>query len=229
MELKGRLRLIADKVPECTIVSDIGTDHAYIPVYLIKNGVCNKAIAVDVKQGPLLAASENIKHFKLEKAIDTRLGNGLEPVQIAEIDVIVIAGIGGILMKDILEKQMDKAIAAKTLVLQPMNAIEILREWLYENGFYIYDEELVNEGEKIYNVLNVKWTGKKEQHDEIDYYIGPILVEKKDPLLKKLLNKKSMQAEGILNGLGSAGEDYLNTFNKYKYLNGKYNEILKRL
>ena len=229
MELKGRLKLIADKVPKCTIVNDIGTDHAFIPVYLVKKGVCKKAIAVDVRQGPLLAASDNIKHFKLQEVIETRLGDGLEPISIEEADVIVIAGMGGILIKDILGREMDKAKAANTLVLQPMNSIEILREWLYEKGFIIYDEELVDEGEKVYNVINAKWSGSMEPHEVIDYFIGPLLVKKKDQLLRRILNKKVVLIEGILNDLGNTCEDNSKTLEKYKYLIEKYKEILKRL
>lgn len=228
MELKGRLKLIASKVPACDAACDIGTDHGYIPIYLVQNHICKRVIAADIKEGPLTAATDNIRQCNLENSIETRLGDGLQPIGCGEVDVIVIAGMGGILIKDILEKDFDKAKAAKALILQPMNAIEILREWLYKKGFDIYDEELTSEGEKVYNVLAAKWTGERASYDEVFLYIGKKLIEKKDPLLHRYLNKRLAQVEEILEGLSrstESNEDIL----KYEYLKENYSKLLKDL
>ncbi|NJD04175.1 MAG: SAM-dependent methyltransferase, partial [Ruminiclostridium sp.] len=154
MDLKGRLGAIAEKIPQCGTLADVGTDHAYIPIFAVKNSMCRKAIAADVKSGPVGIAARNIKRYGYEKRIETRLGYGLEPITEAESDVIVIAGMGGILIREIIEKSIEKAQIARVLILQPMNMAEVLRKWLNENGFEIFDETLAEESDKIYNILS---------------------------------------------------------------------------
>lgn len=193
MELKGRLRLIADKVPACRITADIGTDHAYIPIHLVRNRICEAAVAADVRKGPLRSADENIRLYGLQERIITRMGNGLEPIRADELDAVVIAGMGGQLIAEILEAGREKAEKAGTLVLQPMNAPEVLRYWLYMNGFSILDEELVQESGKLYNVICAHWTGEVRQVPEIYLHIGEKLFEKCDPLLTSLMDKKLVQ------------------------------------
>ncbi len=203
MELKGRLRLIAKKVPECRKICDIGTDHAYIPIYLVKNKVCELAVASDVKKGPIEAAQRNICLYDLQDVIETRLGYGLETITPGECETVIIAGMGGILISEILGKSIEVAKAAKLLVLQAQNSIDVLRRWLYQNGFEILDEQLTNEGEKIYGVILSKWVGKTTEIDEIYYYIGEKLIEKKDALLDKYIAKVQRRFNKIIAGIGS--------------------------
>ncbi|HEX9062983.1 MAG TPA: class I SAM-dependent methyltransferase [Clostridia bacterium] len=203
MELKGRLRLIAENVPECRKICDIGTDHAYIPIYLVKNRVCELAVASDVKKGPIEAAQRNICQYGLQDVIETRLGYGLETISPGECETAVIAGMGGILISQILEKSIGVAKAAELLVLQPQNSIDILRRWLYQSGFDILDEQLTNEGEKIYGVILSKWVGKTTEIDEIYYYIGEKLIDKKDALLDKYIAKVQRRFNKIIAGIGS--------------------------
>ena len=197
MELKGRLGAIAEKIPQCSTLADIGTDHAYIPILAVQNSICKKAVAADIKSDPVEIALRNIKHYGYEKLIETRLGYGLEPLKENEADVIVIAGMGGILIQEIIAKSLVKAQTAKVLILQPMNMVEILRKWLNAKGFEIIDETLADESKKIYNILSVKWTGKIIELDDFYHYIGYNLVQRKDALFKRyamnklnLLNKK---------------------------------------
>lgn len=229
MHLKGRLYLIAGKVPRCNIVGDVGTDHAYIPVYLIAKDVCEKVIATDIGAGPVRAAQKNIRAYNMEECIETRLGDGLEPIGEGECDAIIIAGMGGLLIKDILERQVEKAKKAPCLILQPMNAFDVLRQWLYENGFDIYDEELTDEGDKIYIVMCVRWTGTSRQTDEVFYHIGEKLIENKDPLLTEFLQKRIKQAEKVLNGLEKTNDDMTDTIEKYKVLKNKLLELNGRI
>lgn len=226
MELKGRLALIASFVPECTSVCDVGTDHGYIPVYLVMNGTCKKALAMDINEGPLLAAKENINIYGLQDKIDTRLGNGLVPLKKEEADVIVIAGMGGILIKDILEASLEKAKASNYLILQPMNAIEVLREWLYKNGFEITDEELTNEEAKIYNVMKVKWTGNIYYFEIIDCYIGRKLTEKGGSLFHTYIKRKIKQTIKVIAGLTKSREPDEEYLSLQKYLKENYERIL---
>ncbi len=222
MDLKGRLALIAGKVEKSNTVADIGTDHAYIPIYLVENGVCKTAIASDVKKGPVKAATANIKAARLDKKIKTRLGNGLETISENEADVIIIAGMGGILVSDILDAGMNRAKEAKSLILQPMNRPDEVRKWLADNDFEIFDEELCAEGEKIYNVICARHlrpnSGTESRPDRIAdkhsgisesayFHIGKKLIEKNDPLLGKLLKKKIRQLDKAINEMNNAAVD----------------------
>jgi len=232
MNLKGRLKLIADKIPKCNILCDIGTDHGYIPVYAVKNKLCNKALACDVKKGPLKFAEANVKKYGFEKIIDIRQGDGLEPVNENESDVVVIAGMGGELIKNILDNGIEKAKKAKRLILQPMNSIDEVRKWLYANGFDIIDEELINEGEKIYNVIIANWTGINKNVDMINFYIGEKLIEKKDPLLTKLLKRKINQIQNVLKQIeniqnnSNCFEDVLNEKSENLHVKENLNYLL---
>jgi tRNA (adenine22-N1)-methyltransferase len=200
MEIKGRLKLIADKIPRCGILADIGTDHAYIPVYAVLNDITKKALATDIRSGPVEIAQKNIRKYGLQQNIEARLGNGLDPVSGQETDVIVIAGMGGVLIQEILRNGIEKAKKAGLLILQPMNAVEVIRKWLNENGFEIIDEALAMEESKLYNVICSKWTGRCSEFDEYDYYMGNKLINGSDPLLKNYLEKKLNQLEVVING-----------------------------
>jgi tRNA (adenine22-N1)-methyltransferase len=204
IELRGRLKLIGDKVLPCKVVCDIGTDHAYIPIYLVSKGICNMAIATDVGEGPLNIARENIKDYGIENLIETRLGYGLEPINMGEADTIIIAGMGGKLITDIISSELPKIIKADCLILQPMNSIDLVRKYLFSEGFEIYDEELVNEGNKIYNVICTRYTGIAKDFEEIDLLVGKKLVEKADPLLEKYLRIKIRQIEVVISEMKNA-------------------------
>ena len=229
MELRGRLKTIAEKVPVCSIVSDVGTDHAYIPIYLVRNSICKKAVAADVKTGPLLAAKQNIEEYRLADLIETRLGDGLGPIKENECDSVVIAGMGGTLIKDILERDFSKARAAKILVLQPMNRVDELREWLYGSGFDIFDESLTCEGEKIYVIISARWTGENRKLDDIYFLIGEKLIEKKDPLLEKYLMKKIRQVHKVIEELKSGPGELETIKEKQLGLSKRLEEILREL
>ncbi len=206
MELKGRLKLIADMVPECQVVSDIGTDHAYLPVYLVKKGICRKAIASDVSPEPVKRARRNVEDHALVGKIEVRLGDGLEPIAEDEADVIVIAGMGGEQIARIIEKGFKKARLAQRLILQPMSRAEEMREWLYKNGFEILDENLVKEKGRIYAVSAVRYTGQELVEDLIYRHISRKLVEKKDPLLPCFIKKKLKDLEKALAGMKKSRE-----------------------
>jgi tRNA (adenine22-N1)-methyltransferase len=198
MDLKGRLKLIADMVPQCDVVCDIGTDHAYIPIYLVMNNRCKRAVASDVRKGPIKVADKNIEKYNLKNYIDTRVGNGLETVRDGEEDTIIIAGMGGLIISGILEKGFETVKKANSLIIQPMYSIELVRKWLYENGFDIYDERLSKEDRRIYNVLAAKWTGSVQKKEEIYYYIGEKLFENKDRLLESYIQNKLRQLNKII-------------------------------
>lgn len=146
-----RLQMIIDMVSEETI-ADIGTDHAYIPIKLLSTDKIKKAVATDKNKGPLDIARENVKKYELTDKVELRIGSGLEPIEKGECELIIIAGMGGKLIGDIIEDNLEKAKASK-LLLQPMNAQAELRERLINRGFKITREELSVEGFKVYNAF----------------------------------------------------------------------------
>lgn len=219
LNLKGRLKLIADKVPTCQVVADIGTDHAYIPVYLIQQGICKKAIASDVKIGPVRVANRNIKLYKLDHDIETRMGSGLSTIDEGEADAIIIAGMGGTLLTELLDSDASKTCKARAMVLQPMNDHDVVRKWLYDHRFDIYDEELVAEGPKIYCVISAKYHGQVRAYSDFQLHVGQKLIERKDRLLLDFCQMKVRQIDRVLKQLESM-EDNLQ-------LEGYYSELKK--
>lgn len=184
-------------------VADIGTDHAYIPIWLVKNGISTHAIAMDINEGPILRARENICKFGLESQIETRLSDGLDSLKSGEADTVVIAGMGGILINRILENAKRLYPTIRHYILQPMTAIEETRKYLEKNGFYIEDECLAKEDDKIYNILSVV-RGDMEISKEIHYYIGEKLIENRDALLLQYLDGKIYELDKAIDTMQRA-------------------------
>lgn len=197
MNLSPRLQAIVNHVPKDTICADIGTDHAYIPIYLIKNKICSKIIASDIHEGPLEIAKSQIKLAGFEKQIETRLGNGLELIKAGEVDTVVIAGMGGLLIRDILENSKEVTRSIQTLILQPMIAQKELRKYLIEHNYTIVKEDLAKEDQRIYEII-IAGHGKQKVEEEIYLDIPKYLIEKRHPLLKSLLQRKKNELLKII-------------------------------
>lgn len=163
LQLSKRLQSVADLVGECSTIADVGTDHGYIPVYLVAKGKAGKAIAMDINAGPLSRAEEHILQYGLEKEIETRLSDGCRALKPKEADVIVIAGMGGALMRRILIQGEEIARAAKKLVLQPQSEAAAFREFLFAEGYQITEEDMVVEEDKYYPVIAAKSVKEKAE------------------------------------------------------------------
>ncbi len=201
MKLDPRLQAIAKYVKKGESVADIGTDHGYIPIYLAENGISSKIFATDVNKGPLNNARGIVKTQGFEKTIVLRLGNGLDPVINEKIDKIIIAGMGGLLIRDILISGEALISRGDTrLVLQPMVAQSELRTWLKENGFRIVSERLARDKKKFYEILLVE-KGVEPCNNMVYDEIGAKLLEENDPLLKAFVNSKIRKYEIILNNI----------------------------
>lgn len=187
IKLTPRLQCVAEMVSPCEIVADIGTDHAYIPMYLVQNGVVKKAVASDVVDGPVAIARANVSDYCLDGYVKVTKAYGLKSAKGA--DVAVIAGMGGKLICDILAEDIDIARSIGTLVLQPMTCQYELRKFLHQNGFAIMRECLAKEEDKIYNVMTVS-VGEQSFDDDFYYHIGKYLFESGDPLLAEYIHKK---------------------------------------
>jgi len=206
IELGERLKAAAEMVEKCQVLCDVGTDHALLPLYLIEKQKIQRAVASDIKAGPLAAARKNITQRGYQDRIELRLGDGLKVIKAGECDSAVIAGMGGYLIREIIKESYEVAASLKQLILQPMNRQEVLREYLYQHGFDIVNEKLVFENEKYYIIMSAVYTGmKKEPGDKIYYYIGEKLISNKDPLLPSYLEKQIKACERNINKIEAGG------------------------
>lgn len=206
MKLTPRLQAIAEKVNIGSTIADIGTDHGYIPVFLIEHNIAKRVIAGDINRGPLESADRTIKHHGFTNEIETRLGSGLEVLSPGEVDTVIIAGMGGILIRDILLNSPGVTKSIDRFILQPMTAQDEIRRWLIDNGFAITDEVLAVEDHRIYEIIVVE-KGKQVIEDDIYYEIGPKLVENQDPLLEVLIHKHIKKYKDIIQNLTVHGSE----------------------
>ncbi|NLB41925.1 MAG: SAM-dependent methyltransferase [Clostridiales bacterium] len=202
MNIRPRLRAIADLVPPSRRLADIGTDHGYLPLYLVQWGRIPSAIAADVSAGSLKKASVLIDQNNMYHVIETRLGDGLSVLSAGEVDTIVIAGMGGVLISEILQQGEEIARNASTLILQPMIGQEELRRWLIQNHYRIQDEDLVKESNRIYEIIVAVPDAQVKEYDNNIYYeIGLSWITKKHPLLKEWLEKRIRGLKELIKGL----------------------------
>lgn len=195
-------------------IADIGTDHAYIPIELIENGVCEKVIASDIKEGPVKIAKQNIKKSGLDEKIEVRLGGGLSVLEKNEADTIIIAGMGGEMIEKILREDEEKARHAM-LILQPMNSQYELRKFLINNNYSITDEDIAVEGFKVYNIMTVKSGYQEKFKNDIEYHIPNYL--RKHKYFQNLYNKKKREFIKVITGLENSKETDTQKLNLYKF------------
>lgn len=200
MELSKRLRFIADYIDKCESIIDVGTDHGYIPIFAVKNNICKKAIASDINKEPVKKAHLNASFEGLGDKIDVRLGGGLEVVKKGEVEGCIIAGMGGNLIRDILEKDKMKLPFFKFMILQPAQNPEVLREYLYTNGYEILAEDICVDEGIYYELFKVKKSNSegKTELDPIFYEFSPIIIKNKSPLLLGFLESKEEKYNKIL-------------------------------
>lgn len=215
-----RLNSIIELIDSCEKLADIGTDHGYIPVEVIKRKLAKKSIASDVNKGPLEKAIENIKKNNLQNYIEARLGSGLSVLEKEdEVDQVVIAGMGGHLIIELLNE--SKEIAQNTrLILQPMQAVDELRKFLYENGYDIKIEKIVEEGKKLYEIIVCEFTGEKIFLE--NYEVTEKMIRQNPDIIKKFLDNKinlyNHIQKGILKSQESKKDEMEILDKKLKYL-----------
>ncbi|MDK0652313.1 class I SAM-dependent methyltransferase [Clostridium perfringens] len=201
MELSKRLKRIAEHVDKCESVADIGTDHGYIPIYLVKEGICKKAIASDINKGPIEKAKVNVAFEGVSNKVKCLLGPGLNPLKVGEVNGVILAGMGGNLTRDILLADMEKVKKYDFIILQPAQNPEVLREFLYKNDYEIIDEDLIKDEGRFYELFKVKYNENSEKlvfEDGLYYEVSPLLREKNHPLFKEFIEEKINRCETIL-------------------------------
>ncbi len=196
--LSPRLKAVAELVPACRRLLDIGTDHAWLPIELVRHGCCQTALAIDIRPGPLAAADRHIRAAGLTGRIQTCQADGLNGIDLDEGDAVVLAGMGGYEMMDILGPTPRHC---RTLVLQPMKSLPELRLWLYRNGYVIQTERLAVEKNHAYVIISCRYTGSRRTLSDLEALVGPcLLLEPPQPglhlYLDKLLQRLHKQSLG---------------------------------
>lgn len=209
MVLSKRLKFITQHIKECSSIVDVGTDHGYIPIYAIKKGLCKSAIATDINKEPVKKAKLNICIEGLSDSIEVRLGGGFNPIVKNEVEVCIIAGMGGNLIKNILEADIKITEGFKYLILQPAQNPEVLREYLYKNKYEIICEDLCFDDGVYYELFKVKKSKviEYENIDNIYYEISKKLVKSKNPLMYNYLKSKYNKYENILKAINDNSEN----------------------
>lgn len=208
MELSKRLHAVAQLVSVGLTVADVGTDHGYIPIYLLENGKCAKAYAMDVNKGPLLRAKAHIEEHGLEERIETRLSDGVKQLQVGECDAVIIAGMGGALTVKILDEGKAVFKSLTEFVLQPQSELYKVREYLFEQGYCVVAEDMVQEEGKFYPMMKVI-NGESDTYNTIEFRYGKLLLSKKHPVLKIYLEKEKNTKKMILQNLQKESGEHI--------------------
>lgn len=202
MELSTRLKTIVNMMEKCDNVIDVGTDHGYVPIYLVRNGLIKSAIASDINSGPVEKAKRNVRENKLSPKIICRQGSGLSTVKEGEVQVAIIAGMGGNLIRDILEDDLLVVKKLDYVILQPVQNAEVLRAYLYITGYDILCEDICVDDGKFYEIIKAKYNTVPLVVDRIYYEISKTLLDEKHPVMQQFIGfklKKYLKVYNTLN------------------------------
>lgn len=197
-KLSKRLNAVASLVQDNAVIADVGTDHGYIPVFLCKAGIIQGAVASDVNEGPLSSCRTLVEQEGLEDKIKVRLSNGLDNLSSDEFDTLIIAGMGGELIADILSR--CDYLSKKHIILNPMTHPELARKFLFDNGFEIHNDIIIEDGRHYYSVFDATYNGKVVKKSRADYFLGNITDFSQKEYFVHLLN--------YLKNKSKSGEDY---------------------
>lgn len=200
-KLSNRLQAVANNIPEGARLADIGSDHAYLPCNAVKKGNVHFAIAGEVAEGPFLSALEQVKSEGLTDFITVRKGDGLDVIQPGEVECITIAGMGGTLISNILERGNSKLDGVKRLILQPNVGSFAVRRWLIDHQWELIKEEILKEDGKIYEILVAEKGEPLKPYEQIDrekgILFGPFLMQEKHPAFIEKWNHEKKNWERI--------------------------------
>ncbi|WLD92105.1 tRNA (adenine(22)-N(1))-methyltransferase TrmK [Alkalihalobacillus sp. AL-G] len=204
ISISKRLMKVADYIPTGGSMADIGSDHAYLPCYCVQNSIVTKAIAGEVNDGPYRSACTQVKNSELEGNIEVRLGDGLDVIASGEVSTVVIAGMGGQLIQNILEKGKNKLTGVQRLVLQPNVGARFVRSWLQENNWKLINEAILEEDDKIYEIVVAEPSDTVKPMDKAELLLGPFLINENNPAFKKKWKREMDNWERVLTQLERA-------------------------
>ncbi|MDO5291882.1 MAG: class I SAM-dependent methyltransferase [bacterium] len=213
MQLSKRLKALTQLVTKGLRVADIGCDHAYVSIELCQKEIASKVIAMDINKGPLERAAANILMYGYEDRIETRLSNGAEKLQVGEVDALLIAGMGGALMKNILSSRQDVVDQLSELYLQPQSEVFLVRGYLREHGFVIEKETMLIDEGKYYVMMKAVRGVHTECSKVFDCY-GKYLLEHKDPTLFEFLTHELAKKKKIVATLSEKYADRISELNE---------------
>ena len=189
--LSKRLLTAVEMITKGNVVADVGCDHAYTSIYLCKENIAPKVIAMDVNKGPLQRAKEHVEEAGLIDSISLRLSDGLEKLLANEVDTVLLCGMGGLLMIKILSDYPEITKTIKELVLQPQSEVAEVRHFLHNRGYNIEKEHMLKEDGKFYVVMRAVPVNQVQTYDEECHYLyGKLLIEEKNEVLKEFLQRE---------------------------------------
>ena len=204
VRLSKRMEALAALVSPGEVLADVGCDHGFLSIYLVQTDVVKRAVAMDVREGPLERAAEHIAEYGCAGQIETRLSDGLDALEPAEADRILIAGMGGGLILHILERNEEKARSAEELILQPQSEITAVRRYLWQQGYRVLAEDMVEEDGKFYPMMKVSWTGGADPREDVpgrpteaDLRFGALLIRQRHPVLRRYLQREMEVQERV--------------------------------
>lgn len=228
--LSERLKKVAEWIERGNVVADIGTDHGYLPIYIVKQNISDKVIAMDVRKGPLNKAYENVQASGTDGCIDIRLSDGLARLNKNEASTITICGMGGPLIQSILEKGKDKYNQNTQLIVSPQSEIREFRKFLYTNGFEIKRQTMLKEDRQFYLIIDCRKTAHQNTNScewgndvifkEISLRYGKSLLEERNKCLYDYLKKEQKIAENVYNTVSKLKTDdnaVLHRINQLKF------------
>ncbi len=203
MQLSVRLTAVANYVTKGNRLADIGTDHGYVPIYLVEKEIVPSAIAMDINKGPLERAIEHIKDYGFEEKIQVRLSDGLEKLNNDEADTVLIAGMGGNLIVKILEKGKSVLESVKELVLSPHSEIDLVRTYLCENNYKIVDENMVFDGGKYYTIIKAEKSSNATIYSDVEKIYGKFLNYGEHQVFTAYVDGEREKLEGLIKNLSA--------------------------
>lgn len=202
-KLSKRLEMVASFVPTGAVLADIGSDHAYLPCYLVHKGIVRRAVAGEVVKGPFESAERQVRTEGLTEVITVRLADGLAAVEASDqIDTVTIAGMGGPLIVSILDKHPQSLQNVTRLIVQPNIHAKVIREWAIENGWAVADEAILEEDDKIYEILVLQ--RGPEKLTEAQVLLGKHLVAEKSPVFVQKWTREIANWQRVLQSIEKA-------------------------
>ena len=206
-KLSERLKKVAHLINKGNTIADIGTDHGYLPIYIIKQNISNHVIGMDLRKGPLQKAKDNIRLFNVNDKVELRLSDGLDKLESGEADTVTICGMGGKLIQSILTKGKDKLSCDTQLIVSPQSEIAEFREFLQKNGYLTVSEYMLKEEGQFYLIIECRINKNSDINENVfddmqrsTYYkYGRQLLEEKNECLHEYLLKEKQINESVYN------------------------------
>ena len=228
MQLSKRLLTAVGMITKGNIVADVGCDHAYTSIYLCKEHIAPKVIAMDVNKGPLVGAKAHIEEAGLIDSISLRLSDGLEKLSPNEVDTVLLCGMGGLLMIKILSDYPEITKTIKELVLQPQSEVAFVRHFLHNHGYKIEKEHMLKEDGKFYVMMRAVPVEEVQCYEEECHYLyGKLLIEEKNEVLKEFLQREHRLKSEVLEALH--GQNTENALARKKALQEEFENIRKTI